>query len=102
MHCRNTLKHFTGSHKWSETLKGSNVGVKPSISALSGPGGGLEVDPAEKASLMGSQLDSKQYREQFITPLSCFPQSKCNYLAFRTPVLMNLLLDLHTYCGVDP
>ena len=45
---------------------------------------------------------SKQCREQFVTPLSCFPQSRCNSLAFRTSVLLHLLLDLHTYGGVDP
>ena len=34
--------------------------------------------------------------------LSCFPQSRCNYLTFRTPVVLRLLLDLDTYGGVDP
>ena len=60
------------------------------------------VAPAEKVSLLGSQFDSKQCREQFITPLSCFPLSGCNSLAFRTAVLLHLLLDLDTYGGVDP
>ena len=59
------------------------------------------VAPAEKASLMDSQFDSKQCREQFVTRLSCFPQSRCISLVFRTPVLLRLLLDLDTYCGVD-
>ena len=59
------------------------------------------VDPAEKASLLGSQFDSKQCREQFVTPLSCFPQSRWNSLAFRTSVLLLLLLNLDTYGGVD-
>ena len=36
------------------------------------------------------------------TPLSCFPQSRCNSLAFRTSDLLRLLLDLDTYGGVDP
>ena len=67
---RNTLKNTTCSHKWWETLNGSIFGVKPSIPALMGPGGGLVVAPAEKASLLGSQFDSKQCRGQFITPLS--------------------------------
>ena len=58
--------------------------------------------PAEKASLLGSQFDSKQRREQLVTPLSCFPQAMCNSLAFRTSVLLRLLLDLDTYGGVDP
>ena len=40
---RNTLKHSTCSHRWWETLKGSIFGVKPSIHALSGSGGGLVV-----------------------------------------------------------
>ena len=57
--------------------------------------------PAEKASLMGSQFDSKQCHEQFATPLFCFPQSRSNSFAFRTPVLLRLLLDHDTYGGVD-
>ena len=98
---RNTLKHSTCSHNRWETIKISDFGVKPSIPAL-GPEGGLVVAPAEKASLLGSQFDSKQCREQFATPLSCFPQSRCNSLAFRIPVLLRLLLDLDTSGGDDP
>ena len=75
--------------------------MKHSIPALREPGGGLVLAPAEKDSLLGSQFDSKKYREQFVTSLSCFPQSRCNSLAFRTSVL-RLLLDLDTYGGVDP
>ena len=44
--------------------------MKPSIVALRGPGSSLVVAPDEKASLLGSQFDSKQCREQFVTPLS--------------------------------
>ena len=76
--------------------------MKPFIPALMGPRGGLVVAPAEKASLLGSQFDRKQCREQFGTPLSCFPQSRSNSLAFRTFVLMRLLLNLDTYEVVDP
>ena len=76
--------------------------MKPSIPALMGPGGGLVVAPAEKASLLGSQFDSKKCREQFVSHLSCFIQSRCNSFAFRTPVLLRLLLELDTYGGVDP
>ena len=61
--------------------------MKPSIPALRGPGGGLVLAPAEKVSLLGSQFDSKLCREQFVTPLSCFPHSRCNSLAFWTPSL---------------
>ena len=93
---RNTLKYSTCSHKWLETLKGSIFGVNCSIPALRRPGSGLLVSPAEKASLMGSQFDSELCREQFVTPLSCFPQSMCNSLAFRTSFLLRLLLDLGT------
>ena len=64
----------TCSHKWWERLKGSIFGVKPFIPALREPGVGLVVAPAEKASLLGSQFDSKQCREQIVTPLFCFPQ----------------------------
>ena len=60
------------------------------------------VAPAEKASLLGSQFDSKQCREQFVTFLSCFPQSMSNSVAFQTSVFLRLLLDLDTYGGVDP
>ena len=59
------------------------------------------VAPDEKSSLLGSQFDSKQCHEQFLTPLSCFPQSRCNTSGFRTSVLMRLPLDLDTYGGVD-
>ena len=76
--------------------------MKLSFPALRGPGGGLVVAPAKKASLLSSLFDNKQSREQFVTPLSCFPQSRCNSLAFRTPVLLRLLLDLDRYGSVDP
>ena len=76
--------------------------MKPSIPALRGPKDGLVAAPAAKASLMGSQFDSKQCREEYDTHLSCFPQSSCNSLAYRTPVLLRLLLDLDTHGGVDP
>ena len=83
----NTLNHSTCSHKWWETLKGSIFGVRPSIPARMEPGGGLVVAPAANASLLGSQFDSKLCREQFVPTLSCFLQSRCNSLAFRTSVL---------------
>ena len=37
-----------------------------------------------------------------MTPLSCFPLSRCNSLAFRTPVHLRLLLDIDSHGGVDP
>ena len=98
----NTLKHSTCSHKWWETLKCSIFGVKRSIPTLRGQGGGLVVAPAEKASLLGSQFDSKQCPEQFVTPLSCSPQSEFNSLAFWIPVRRRLLVGLDTYGGIDP
>ena len=90
---RNNLKHSTCSRKWWESLKSLIFWEKQSIPALSGPGGGLVVASAEKVSLLGSHFDSKLCREQFITPLSCSTQSRCNSLVFRTPVLLCLLLD---------
>ena len=99
---RNTLKHFSCSHRWWETLKGSIFGVNPSIHALMGPGGGLVTAPAAKTSLLDSQFDSKQCREQLVTHLSSFPQSRCNSLACQTSVLLRLFLDHDTYGGVDP
>ena len=80
----NTLKHSTCSNKWWETLKGLIFWCETSIHALGGPGGGLLVAPAVKASLLGSQLDSKQSREQFVALLNCFPQFRSNSLAFYT------------------
>ena len=56
----------------------------------------------QKASLVDSQIDSKQCREQFVTTLSCLPQSACNSLAFRTSIRLHLLLDLDMYEGGDP
>ena len=60
------------------------------------------VAAAERAAFLCFQFDSKQCREQFVTVLSCFPQSLCNSLAFRTPVLMHLFLDLDIFGAVDP
>ena len=82
-------------------LNGSIFGVKLFIPALRGPGGGVVVAPAEKGSHLGSQFDSRQCHELYITPLSCFSQSRFNSLTFWTPVLLCLLLDLDTYGGVD-
>ena len=95
-HINNMLKPSTCSYKWWQTLEGSIFGVNPSIHALRGPGGGLVVALAEKALLLGSQFDSKPCHEQFVTYLSCFPQSMCNSYAFRTSVLLRLLPDLDT------
>ena len=97
---RYDLKHSSCSHQWWETLKCSIFAVKPSIPARRGPGGAMVVAPAEKASLLCSQFDSKQCRELFVTLLSCFPQSSCNSLTFQTHVLLRLLLDLDTCGGV--
>ena len=42
----------------------SIFGVKPSIPVLWGPGCSLVVAHAEKASHLGSELDSKQYQQR--------------------------------------
>ena len=61
------------------------------------------VAPAEKASLLASQFNSEQCREQFVTPFLFPYQSRRNSLTFRSPVLLRLLLDdLDTYEAVDP
>ena len=62
----------------------------------------LVVAPAEKASLLGSLFENKQCHEQFVTPVSCFPQSRCNYwpsglLSF----CVCFLILTKTYGGVD-
>ena len=95
---RNALKHSTCSHKWRETLKGSIFSVKPSIPALRGPGGDLAVAPAEKASLPGSQLDSKQCREQFVTLLSCFPPY-IGPILWRSELLSSCVCFSNLICG---
>ena len=51
----------------------------------------FEVATAEKASLLVSQFDSKQCREQFVTPLSCFSKFRCNALAIRSVFFNNYL-----------
>ena len=56
----------------------------------------------KKALLMGSHFHSKQCREHFVTTLSCFSQSLCNALEFRTPFFLRLLLELYTYEGLVP
>ena len=58
--------------------------------------------PGKKNLLLGLQFNNKQCSEQSVTTSSCFSQSRCNSLAFRTPILLRLLLDLDTYFGVDP
>ena len=98
-HTGNTLKHSC-SHKW-ETLKGLIFGVKPSIPLSEGP----EVVwwwLLLRKPTPGLSFDSKQCREQFVIPLCCFPQSRCNSLAFQTSVLQRPLLVLDTYGRVDP
>ena len=81
-------------------MKGSIFGVKP-IPALWGPGGGLVVAPAEKASLLGSRFDIKQRREQFVTSLSCFPLLRCNSLALFDLLCSCVCFLILTYGGVD-
>ena len=87
---------------YSEALHLFTLVVGQSIPAVRGPGGGLVLVSAEKVSLPGSQFDSKQCHEQFVSPSSSFPQSRCNSLVFHTPVLPHLLLDVDTCGGVDP
>ena len=76
--------------------------MKQSIPFLSWPGCGFVVAIAKKSSLLASQFDIIQCREQLVTPLSCFPQPRCNSVVIRTPVLLPLLVDLDTYGGLDP
>ena len=59
--------------------------------------------PAEKVSLLALSLTvSSVVSSSSHLSLCCFPQSRCNSLAFQTPVLLRLLLDIDTYGGVDP
>ena len=59
------------------------------------------MSPAEKASFQGTQFNSKQCREKFVTPLSYFHQCRCNFLTFKTPVLLRQLVDLDKYMGAE-
>ena len=92
---RNPLKHSTCSHKWWETLKGSILLVCSRLFLLSG---GQEVvwrwlllrkRHSWALSLTASSVVSSSSHV-------CF-----NSWAFRTPVLLRLLLDLNTYGCVD-
>ena len=59
--------------------------------------------PCERASLLGSQFNSKLCCEQFVTPLSCFLSLGVrNSFTFRISVLLCLLFDFDIYGGVDP
>ena len=77
--------------------------MQPHIPALSArPVGGLVVAPAKKASLLQDLCLTVISVMRFLTPLSFFPLSSCNSLAFRSPVLLRLILNLGTYGGADP
>ena len=76
--------------------------MKSSIPALRLPEGGLVWLLPRKRHFWALSLTVSKCREQFVTRLSSFPQSRCNSLAFRTPALLRLLLDLDTYGGADP
>ena len=60
------------------------------------------VAPPEKAAFLGSQFDSKQCCEQFVSLLSCFLPPRCNSLDFGTPVFLGLLFEFCKNGGVDP
>ena len=77
--------------------------MKPSIPALRAPGVVwwwilLRKPHSWALSLTASSV----VRSLSCTPLSCFLQSGCNSLAFRTSILLHLLLDLDTYGVVNP
>ena len=74
--------YSTRSHKWWETLTGSIFVVKPPFPAPGSPEVFWWWILLRKRHSMDSQFDNKQCREQFVTPLYCFPQSRCNSLAF--------------------
>ena len=78
-----------GKHLKAQSLVWSHL-------ALRGPGDGLVVAPAEKFVTPGLSVWQQQCREQFVTPLSCFPHSRCNSLALWAPVILYLLLDIYT------
>lgn len=61
------------------------------------------MSPAEEASFLGALFDSKQYREVFQVPLSCFPEPTCRSLASRASVVKRHLLELQdSNDGKDP
>ena len=99
---KHTLNSAVSSKKWWGTLKESLFGASPSLPALRGNGGALVFDPAGKADLLGSHFDSKQNREHIVLPQGCFPEPECSSLAFRSSLVVSLLLDLDSGGGVDP
>ena len=59
------------------------------------------VAPVEKSSLLGSQFDSKQCREQFFT-FVLFPSVLVQFFDLPISILVRLLLDFDTNRGDDP
>jgi len=96
------LNDTSSSHSWWATLKSSLFGASSSLPALKGPGGRLVSKPSEKAELLSSYFDSKQSSDSFDVPASCFPETGCCSLAFRSSVVKEYLSDLDEHGGVDP
>ena len=97
---RNTLKHSTCSYKWWETLKGSIFGVKTSIPALRGPGGGLVVTPAEKPHSWALSLTASSVVS--CTSLLYLVSLSLDAIIFPSETSALLRLDLDTCGGIDP
>ena len=87
------MKYFTKiSHKRNLNL----FDVKPCIPAFREPEGGLVVLLLRMTNSLAQSLTVSSVKSS-LSPLSYFPQSKCN-----SPVLLHLLLELDTYGDVDP
>lgn len=99
---RNRLSEANGSRKWWSVLGESLFGVDSSIPPLLGAGGGLVVDPLEKAELLSRHFDGKQSRVSLDLPATCHPAPEFRSFAFRSSEVFKLLSDLDSAGGVDP
>ena len=77
-------------------------GSSSTLPSLLGTGGKLISSPKYKADLLSGYFDSKQSRDVFDIPDTCYPEPSCCSIAFRSSVILRLLLDLDEYGGVDP
>ena len=99
---RDVLSEATSSHHWWNTLKSSLFGSSSTLPSLLGARGSLISSPGDKAELLSRHFDSKQSRDVFDVPDTCYPEPLCCSFAFRSSVILRLLLDLDEYGGVDP
>ena len=99
---RRRLDRARDARKWWSVLRESVFGKNSAIPPLVGPGGGLVVDPGEKAGLLSNHFDSKLSRAVLDLPPTCHPEPRLSAFAFRSREVFRLLCDLDAGGGVDP